>query len=86
MLTRITDQKIWCVYIHVCRITKNLGPGPYNSLRHADHRRYFSGLSLMGNQREAHVLLGVGSGKIWTCSCSEKGSFIMINEFKYGQT
>ena len=23
MLTRITDQKIWCVYIHVYHITKN---------------------------------------------------------------
>ena len=32
-----------------------------------------------------HVLLGEGSGKIWTCSCWEKGNFIMINEFKYGQ-
>ena len=34
----------------------------------------------------AHVLLDEGSGKIWTCSCWEKGNFIMINEFKYGQT
>ena len=25
-------------------------------------------------------------GKIWTCSCWEKGDFIVINEFKYGQT
>ena len=25
-------------------------------------------------------------GKIWTCSCWEEGIFIMINEFKYGQT
>ena len=24
--------------------------------------------------------------KIWTCSCWEEGVFIMINEFKYGQT
>ena len=24
-------------------------------------------------------------GKIWTCSCWEKGNFIMINEFRYGQ-
>ena len=86
MLTRITDRKIPCVYIHVYRITKNWGPGPYNSLRHADNRRYFSGLSLTRNRREAHVLLGEGSGKIWTCSCWEKGNFIMINEFKYGQT
>ena len=34
----------------------------------------------------AHVLLGKGSGKIWTCSCQENGKFIMINKFKYGQT
>ena len=25
-------------------------------------------------------------GKIWRWSCWEKGNFIMINEFKYGQT
>ena len=73
MLARITDRKILCVYIHVYRIRKNWGPGPYNSLRHADNR-------------SAHVLLDEGSGKIWTCSCWEKGNYIMINEFKYGQT
>ena len=87
MLTRITDRKTPCVYVHVYQITKNWGPGPYNSLCHADNRRYFSGLSrdvkLKGS---THVLLGKGSGKTWTCSCLEKGNFIMINEFKYGQT
>ena len=56
MLTRITDQKILCVYIHVYQITKNWGPGPYNSLHHAENRRYFWGLSLMQNWREAHML------------------------------
>ena len=86
MLTRITDRKIPCVYIHVYQITKNRGHGPYNSLRHADKRRYFSGLSLPRNRWKAHVLLGEGSGKIWTCSCCEKGNFIMINEFKFCQT
>ena len=86
MLTRIIDRKIPYVYIHVYQITQNWGPGLYNSLRHADNRRYFSGLSLTRNRREAHVLLGEVSGKIWTCSCWEKGNFIMINEFKYGQT
>ena len=50
MLTRITDQKIPCGYIQVY-----LRPGLYNSLRHADNRRYFSGLSPMRNQREAHM-------------------------------
>ena len=34
---------------------KNRGPGPCNSLRHADNREYFSGLSLMRNRREAHM-------------------------------
>ena len=55
MLTRITDQKILCVYIRAYRITKNRGPGPYNSLCHADNRIYFSGLSLVLNQSEAHM-------------------------------
>ena len=84
MLTRITDQKMPCVYI-VYRITKNWGPGLYNSLWHADNRRYFLGLSLTRNWQEAHVLPGKGSGEIWACSCWEKVNFIMINEFKYGQ-
>ena len=55
MLTRITDGKIPCVYIHVYQIKKNWGPGPYNSLCHADNRRCFSGLSLTQNRREAHM-------------------------------
>ena len=46
MLTRITGRKIPCVYIHVYQIIKNRGPGPYNSLRHADNTKYFSGLIL----------------------------------------
>ena len=55
MLTRITDKKILCVYIHVYRITKNCGPGPFNPLCHSDNRRYFSGLSLTRNRREVHM-------------------------------
>ena len=55
MLTGITDQKILCVYTHVYRITKNWGSGLYNSLCHADNRRYFSGLPLMWNRREAYM-------------------------------
>ena len=66
---------------------KNRGPGLYNSLRHADNRKYFSGLSLMRNRREEHMLyLAREMEKIWRCSSSEKGNFIMFNEFKYGQT
>ena len=34
------------MYIRVYQILKNRGPGPYNSLRHADNRKYFLGLSL----------------------------------------
>ena len=82
--TRITDQKIPCVYIDVYWIIKNWGPGPYRC--HADNRRCFLGLSLTRNRGEAHVLLDEGSGKIWTSSCWKKGNFIMINELKYGQT
>ena len=35
----------FCVYTHVYRVIKNWGPGPYNSLRHADKRKYILGLS-----------------------------------------
>ena len=86
MLTKITDRKTPCVCIDVYQIIKNWGHGPYNSLRRADSRKYFSGLSNAKSKGSAHVLLGEGSGKIWTCSCWEKGNFIMINEFKYDQT
>ena len=86
MLTRITDRKTPCVCIHIYQIIKYWGLGPYNSLRHADSRKYFSGLSNAKSKGSAHVLLGGGSGKIWTCFCWEKGNFIMINEFKYDQT
>ena len=55
MLTRITDRKIPCVYIHVYWITKNWGPGPYNSPRYADNRRYFLGLFLTRNRREVRM-------------------------------
>ena len=55
MLTRITDQKIPSVYIHVYQVAKNWGPGPYNSVLHADNRRYFSGLSLTQSRREVHM-------------------------------
>ena len=87
ILTRITDWKIPCVYIHVYQIIKNRGPGPYNSLRHADNKIYFPGRSLTRNWRETHMIyMAREVGKIWRCSRWEKGNFIMINEFKYGQT
>ena len=41
----------------------------------------------MRSRGEAHMFyLAKEVGKIWRCSCWGKGSFIMINEFKYGQT
>ena len=54
MLTRNTDQKIWCVYIHVYQIIKNWGHGPYNSCP-TDNRRYFLGLSAWQNQTKVHM-------------------------------
>ena len=87
ILTRITDWKIPCVYIHVYQIIKNRGPGPYNSLRHADNRKYFAGHCLTQNRREAHMIyMAKEVEKIWKCSCWEKGNFVMINDFKYGQS
>ena len=55
MMTRIAGQTIPSVYIHVYQIIKNWGTDLYNSLCHADNRRYFSGLSLKLNWREAHM-------------------------------
>ena len=61
MLTRITA--------HVYHVMKNRRPGPYNSSRHADNRKSFSGLSLTRNRREAHVLFVEGRGENMRCSC-----------------
>ena len=60
------------VYFHVHQIIKNRGSGTYNrgTLRHADNRKHFSGLSLTRTQREAHMFhLAREMGKIWRCSC-----------------
>ena len=85
ILTRIADWKITCVYTYVFLVIKNRGPGLYNSLCHTDNRKCFFGLSLMKNWREAHMFYLVREvGKI--CRGSLKGKFIIINEFKYGQT
>ena len=87
ILTRIRGRKIPCVYIHDYQIIKKRGPGSYNSLRHTDNRKFFAGLSLTWSRGEAHMFyLAREAGKIWRCSCWEKGNFIMINEFKYDQT
>ena len=52
------------MYIHVYQIIKNRGPGPYNSLHHADNRKYFSDRSLnIKSTGSARVLLGKGSEK-----------------------
>ena len=66
---------------------KNLGPGLYNSLHHTDNGRYFLGLSLTQNRREAHMFfLAREVGKFGCVLLEKKGNFIVINEFKYGQT
>ena len=75
------------MYIHVDQIIKNRRPGSCNSLRHADSRKYISGLSLTLNLREAHMFyLARERGKNWRFSGLEKGNFILISESKYGQT
>ena len=62
-----------CVYIHAYQIIKDQGPGPNNSLCHADNRKYFSGLSNAKSKGSVHVLLDIyltrKVGKIWGCSC-----------------
>ena len=56
MLTRITERKILSVYIHVYEIIKKRGPGPYNSLRYADNKKYlFGSLSNAKSEGGAHV-------------------------------
>ena len=75
-----------CLLNKKCSL-KSRGPGLYNSLRHADNRKYFSGLFPTRNSMGAHMFyLARKVGRIWRCSCWEKGNFIMINEFKYRQT
>ena len=66
---------------------KTCGPGLYNSLRHANNRKYYLVLSVTRNRREARMsYLAREVGRIWRCFCSEEGNFIMIYEFKYGRT
>ena len=85
-MTRITDWKSPCIYIHVYQRIKNWGPGPYNSVRHTDKKKYFSGLSLTWNRRKAHLFYLTRKVEIiWICSCWEKSNFFMVDEFKYGQ-
>ena len=42
-------------------------------------------VSLTWNWREAHISLRKESEKNWRCPCWEKGKFILIYEFNYGQ-
>ena len=75
------------VYIHVYQVIKSWGPGPQNSLRHTDNRKYFLRLSLTQNRGKAHMFyLARKVRQIWRCSCWGKGNSTMINELKYGQT
>ena len=82
ILTRITDQNIPCVYIHVYQITKNWAPGPYNSVSQADNRKIFWVSPNAKSKGTAHILLDNGSGKNLQMFLLRKGNFIMINEFK----
>ena len=54
-MTRITDWKIPCVSTHVYHLIESWEPGSYNSLCHADNRKYFFGVFLMQNWREVHM-------------------------------
>ena len=57
------------MYIHVYQIMKCQGPGPYNSVRQTDFRKYFLGLSLTRNPREAPMFhMATEVGEIWRCS------------------
>ena len=71
---------------YVYQIIKDGRPGLYNSLRHADNRKYFLGLSHAKSKGSTHDLLGEGRGKNLYMLLLRKGNFIMINEFRYGQT
>ena len=63
------------VHIHVYQIIKNWGPGPYDSLRHADNRKYFLDPSLIWDPREVHMFhLTREKGKIRKFSYWQKGN------------
>ena len=64
-----------CIYSCLSS-NKKLRTGPYNSLCHADDRRYFLGLSLTGNRREAHMFYLVREvGKFGHVFVEEKVTF-----------
>ena len=44
------------MYSCLSNSTKNRGPGPFNSLRHIDEKKYFSGLSLTQNRRKVRAI------------------------------
>ena len=78
-------KNLWCGVLEANKkqVPRKILSGNKNQFCQSNIFGSFSNLKPKGC---AHVLLGKGSGKIWTCSCWEKGNFIMINEFKYGQT
>ena len=77
-------KNLWCRVLEANKkqVPRKILSGNKNQFCQSNIFGSFSNLKPKGC---AHVLLGKGSGKIWTCSCWEKGNFIMINEFKYGQ-
>ena len=56
------DQPL-IVHIHAYQITKNQGPGLYNSLHHACNRKNFLGLSNTKSKGSAYTSLGERSEK-----------------------
>ena len=64
---------------------KNLGSGLCNSLPLTDNREYFPALTR--NRKEALIIqLERELGETSWFSCWEKSNFILIYDFKYGQT
>ena len=62
-LTRITDQKILCVYIHVYRIIKNEDLARAILYVMLIIENIFRSLSNVKSSGSAHILLGKRSGK-----------------------
>ena len=84
--TRVIGWKIPCVCLCLLNNKKSM-TCRYISLRHTDNGKYFSGLFLSWNRKKGHMFhLAREVGKIWRCSCWEKGHFIIISELRYGQT
>ena len=74
------------MHIHLYEIIKNRGPGPYNSLRHADNGKCFSGLSVTQNPKKNARFTWRGKWEKLGVVLADKKVTILISDFKYGQT